>query len=258
MRIARNIRLFLRGRAARGDSGVTIVELATTLLILGISFGITCGLLIGLQTQDVNVGATVKASESSEFASSQLVQFLRAGETVSAASKDGMSVYSIVGFDASGEETALVNVAFTPASGRLGVGKLTMSMSQWESGPSGGGSTTTTLIPVNNANAYDVLAPPTVGGTPGQLFTYLRYSTDGSGTLVPIAFDASGDVPGSCLSYIAAIKLNITFYAPGVTLARGYADDNATTMSNEVFLRNSSAFQTTPTATTTSGALPCT
>jgi hypothetical protein len=257
-------------RKRRGESGFSVVEMAVTLIVLAIIFGLTTGLIIGLQQQQVNVRATTSGVQQSQLAASEMIQYLRATSAVivnpsSATVRpndgpdlDDVTVTANIGTNSSGVvQPVTISINYTTSGSILkGTGLLDVTFT---GKPASGPVLTRTVA------SYYVLAPCTAAPCPASaapIFTYYEYNPNGSaGSLIAIPASSIPEPQGltqqCALQKIVAIGINASFFAgPSDTPSRGYAANVATTVQTTVFLRNVSLVYGSTTTTSTTTTLP--
>ncbi len=242
--------------------------------VLLVVTGITFGMLVGIQQQNVNVQATINGARQAQLASTSLVQYLRAAVQIAAttpvtvtgtspnlvysvntppstanATSQKLGVVTYTGDPTGGAAPTLVPVYATYTAGpvtrqQVGTGKLAVVF--------GFGTSTYTV------KTFDILAP----GANNPIFTYYEYtappygSGNPEGTLHQLSSAALA--LATCLSNIVAVRLNITVLAgPGATPTRGYAADVASNVNTLIYLHNATYYGVPPTTSTAVGASNC-
>ena len=236
-----------RWRAAGAlERGFTVIEVTVTLAVLAIVFGLTFGLIVGLQQQQVNLRATILGAQQAQQAGVELVSYLRAAGAVNpngvatGATDNSIVVSAYTGTPAGDTQPqqALITVTYATTGSILpGTGVLDVTFKG-----TAGHQYSRTIA------SYYVLSPT------NPIFTYYEYNPDGSGGLVKMSTHNGSGVSTACLPYIVAIGINVSFFAgPHDTPTRGYAADVATTLQTEIFLRNVSQIYGSTTTTTVAG-----
>jgi len=208
-------------RLSSDCTGFTLVELLVALTVMAVISALTFSLITGFLSNQSSVTATYQGIDQAELASRTFTQYLRSATSVEIADPTELVFTSFVGLQAGEPVSEVIDAVLSPATATLDTMDLYFGYNPNPTAPA---------TPLSNATliaAYDVTPPPAGSAA----FTYYTFTDGALTTLVD---------PGSSLSSIQGIGVDLTFLPPPGSNHVGPTAELATTLQTTTILRNDS------------------
>ncbi len=254
----------LRPRPASGpaprtasDDGMTLAEIAVTMLVFAVVIAITLGIISSLSQQSVNLHDSTTSAQQEITAGEALEPYTHSAlQVVVNGSSSTTDLFGATGALPTSKEFEYLAYSGFNYSAAAGTPSCVLVDAKWYAPTTTGGSATFKIatVPANCSTGIQISgAPVTVVGTYAALgspstavFKYLN----ASGTAI------TPNAP--CTSQeVYAVIVNVTFLSGPQKARQGFSANRQTTLYTEIYFQPNSATTTTNPATTTTTVASC-